>query len=38
VAPAHINRTHNLPLDVMPAIDHNRSKPADAPALFASKT
>lgn len=37
-APAHINRIHNMPLDVIPAIDHNPSKPAHAPALFAAKT
>jgi hypothetical protein len=37
-APAHINRAHNLPLDVIPAIDHNRSKPAQAPAFFAAKS
>jgi hypothetical protein len=36
--PAHINRSHNMPLDIFPAIDHNRSKPASAPALFLSKT
>jgi len=36
--PAHINRVHNMPLDVFPAIDHNQSKPAGAPALFLSKT
>ena len=38
IAPAHINRAHSLPLDVMPAIDHNRSKAAGAPAFFAAKT
>jgi hypothetical protein len=38
IAPQHINRAHNMPLDVYPAIDHNRAKPADAPAYFASKT
>ncbi len=36
--PAHINRLHNMPLDIMPAIDHTQSKPAGAPALFAAKT
>ncbi len=36
--PAHVNRAHNMPLDIFPAIDHNRSKPAGAPSLFASKT
>jgi hypothetical protein len=38
IAPQHINRGHNLPLDDFPAIDHNRSKPADAPAFFAAKS
>lgn len=37
-APAHIHRAHNLPLDVMPAIDHNRHKAADAPAFFMART
>ena len=37
-APAHINRVHNMPLDLIPAIDHNRGKAARAPALFAAKT
>jgi hypothetical protein len=36
--PAHINRGHKMPLDIYPAIDHNRSKPAESPALFVSKT
>jgi hypothetical protein len=36
--PMHLNRVHNMPLDVVPAIDHNRSKPASAPAFFASKS
>ncbi len=36
--PVHIYRAHNLPLDVMPAIDHNRRKAADAPAFFLAKT
>jgi hypothetical protein len=36
--PAHVNRAHNMPLDIMPAIDHNRSKPAGAPAFFSAKT
>jgi len=36
--PAHINRMHNLPLDIIPAIDHNRSKAAGAPEFFAAKT
>jgi hypothetical protein len=38
VAPQHINRAHNMPLDDIPAIDHNRSKPVDAPAFFAGKS
>ena len=38
IAPQHINRVHNMPLDVYPAIDHNRSKHADSPAFFASKS
>ena len=38
VAPQHVNRGHNMPLDEMPAIDHNRSKAADAPAFFAGKS
>ena len=37
-APTHINRIHNMPLDIIPAIDHNSSKPPGAPALFLSKT
>ena len=36
--PAHTNRVHSLPMDVIPAIDHTRDKKPDAPALFASKT
>src|SRR5262249_1977169 len=36
--PGHINRVHNLPMDVIPAIDHTRDKRPDSPALFASKT
>jgi hypothetical protein len=36
--PQHVNRVHNLPLDVLPAIDVNPNKPADAPAFFAAKT
>jgi outer membrane protein assembly factor BamB len=36
--PAHINRVHNMPLDIIPAIDHNRQKPMNAPAFFAGKT
>ena len=37
-APAHINRGHNLPLDIVPAVDHDRSKAASAPAFFANKS
>jgi hypothetical protein len=36
--PAHINRAHNMPLDIFPAVDHTPSKPATAPALFLAKT
>jgi hypothetical protein len=36
--PAHLNRTHNMPLDIVPAIDHNPSKAASAPAFFANKS
>jgi hypothetical protein len=36
--PAHVNRAHNMPLDIMPSVDHNRSKAASAPAFFAAKT
>jgi hypothetical protein len=36
--PAHINRAHNMPLDVVPAIDHNRDKAATAPAFFMNKS
>jgi hypothetical protein len=36
--PAHINRQHNMPLNTVPAIDHNPRKPANAPAFFAAKT
>ena len=37
-APDHINRAHNMPLDIVPAIDHNPSKAASAPAFFANKS
>jgi hypothetical protein len=33
-APSHINRIHNLPLDVYPGIDHNPAKVATAPQFF----
>ena len=36
--PAHINRAHNMPLDVVPAIDHNPDKAAGAPAFFMNKS
>jgi len=36
--PAHINRIHNMPLDIMPAIDHTPAKAADAPAFLVAKT
>ena len=38
VVPQHVDRAHNMPLDDMPAIDHNRLKPVDAPAFFAGKS
>ena len=37
-APIHLNRGHNLPLDIVPAIDHDRSKAPTAPAFFANKS
>ena len=37
-APEHIHREHNMPLDIYPAVDHNRTKAAAAPAFFLSKT
>lgn len=37
-APEHIHRAHNMPLDIFPAVDHNRRKAAATPALFLSKT
>ena len=36
--PPHLNRMHNMPLDIMPAIDHNPHKAANAPEFFAAKT
>lgn len=36
--PPHLNRVHNMPLDIMPAIDHNAKKSPRAPAFFAAKT
>tara|TARA_R110000868_G_scaffold20013_3_gene85305 strand:- start:884 stop:2407 length:1524 start_codon:yes stop_codon:yes gene_type:complete len=38
IVPTHINRVHNMPLDIVPAIDHNRSKDPSAPAFFANKS
>jgi hypothetical protein len=37
-APTHTNRAHNMPHEVVPAIDHNREKARDAPAFFLAKT
>jgi hypothetical protein len=36
--PTYLNRAHNMPLDIVPAVDHNRSKAASAPAFFANKS
>ncbi|MGN6463824.1 MAG: hypothetical protein ACTHLY_21820 [Pseudolabrys sp.] len=36
--PAHINRRHNMPIDIVPAVDHNPSKATDAPAFFVNKS
>ena len=36
--PAHINRAHNMPLDIFPAVDITKTKAPTAPALFLSKT
>jgi hypothetical protein len=38
VAPTHINRAHNLPLDTIPAIDQNPQKPPAAPTFFVAKS
>ncbi len=38
IAPTHLNRSHNMPLDIVPAVDHNPSKSASAPAFFANKS
>lgn len=38
MAPRHINRAHRMPLDIIPAIDHNPEKAPGAPAFFAAKT
>jgi len=37
-APTRLNRAHNMPLDIVPAVDHNRSKDPSAPAFFANKS
>jgi hypothetical protein len=37
-APAHVNRAHNMPLDVVPAIDNNPAKAPTAPAFFMNKS
>lgn len=37
-APAHLNRKHNMPLDIRPAVDHDLHKRPDAPAFFVTKT
>ncbi|HEY3382670.1 MAG TPA: hypothetical protein VGK32_12925 [Vicinamibacterales bacterium] len=37
-APAHLNRGHNMPLDVVPAIDQNPDKAPNAPAFFMNKS
>jgi hypothetical protein len=36
--PAHINRAHNMPVDVLPAVDHNKHKAANAPEFFLNKS
>lgn len=36
--PEHLNRVHNMPLDIIPAIDQNPKKAATAPEFFAAKT
>ena len=33
-APIHLNRGHNLPLDIVPAIDHDRSKARNRPGIL----
>ena len=37
-APTDINRAHNMPLDIMPAVDHTKNKAAGAPAYFVTKS
>jgi hypothetical protein len=36
--PAHLNRVHNIPLDVVPAVDNNPNKSPTAPAFFLTKS
>jgi hypothetical protein len=36
--PAHLNRVHNIPLDVVPAVDNNPNKARNAPAFFLTKS
>ncbi|WP_341704918.1 hypothetical protein [Ferrovibrio sp.] len=36
--PTHLNRTHSMPLDIVPVIDHNPTKAASAPAYFVNKS
>lgn len=36
--PTSVNRAHDMPLDIVPAIDNNRSKAPTAPAFFANKS
>lgn len=38
VKPTHLNRVHNMPLAILPAIDHNPQKAPNAPELFATRT
>ncbi|HKU14171.1 MAG TPA: hypothetical protein VJQ52_07220 [Steroidobacteraceae bacterium] len=38
VAPKHINRMHNMPLDIVPAIDNNPQKKPTDPAFFVNKS
>jgi hypothetical protein len=37
-APAHINRIHNMPHEIFPAVDHNRNKTPGTPAFFLART
>ncbi len=37
-APEHINRMNSLPLDILPVVDQDPKKPANAPVIFVSKT